>query len=293
MHQTNSFDRASYRIPRWHFEMLHDFARNAAIEAAIASSDVGGKIVVEIGTGAGLPALLFAKYGAKKVFTCEVNEQIANVARKIIQKNNFQDRIAVISKSSRQAIVDSDLPSAPDIIFTETLDCGVVGEGYETIARDVRQIAGPCTIVMPDRIQQFGFLCADETAFERNCVFNQCGFDFSMFNTFSEKSYFPVNQMVHDPIRISSLILLKRFDYMNPSTSDVVDHKILICRSGLCHGITSYFDAYFGKFLVTSRGLTSHWAAAFHPLREPMLVESGQYYNLRVDKTGLIELISI
>ncbi|MEX3968688.1 hypothetical protein AB4Y42_42260 [Paraburkholderia sp. EG286B] len=166
MIRTNFIDRVNHKIPKWHFEMLHDSARNAAIEAAIASSGVGGKIVVEIGTGAGLPALLFAKYGAKRVFTCEVNGEIADVTRKIIQKNNFHDRIIIISKSSRQAIIDCDLPSTPDIIFTETLDCGVIGEGYETIAED-GQIAGPGTVVMPDRIQQFGFLCTDEKAFEK------------------------------------------------------------------------------------------------------------------------------
>ncbi|MGX9574318.1 50S ribosomal protein L11 methyltransferase [Mesorhizobium sp. f-mel] len=284
---------ADSKVPRWHFTMMRDSARNAAIEGAIASCNVKGKIVVEIGTGAGLAAMLFARYGARRVFSCEMDERIADAARDIIRANELQDRITVISKSSRQAIRDGDLPSTPDIIFTETLDAGVVGEGYETIAEDIRQIAGPTTVVMPDRVQQFGFLCTDVQAFEKNSVFNQCGFDLSGFNLFAEQSYFPVSQAQHDPVYLSPTFVFRNYDYLNPSSLNPVKHHIIAHSSGLCHGMTSYFNAHFGKFLVTSRGRRSHWLAAFHPLQEAMPVESGRHYALRGDKTGLIRLVSI
>lgn len=273
--------------------MLRDVGRNGAIEAAIASCNVVGKIVVEIGTGAGLPAMLFAKYGAKKVFTCEMDERLANLARDLIRANNFQDCITVIAKSSRQALLDGDLPSAPDVIFTETLDCGVVGEGYESVAEDIRHIAGPDTVVMPERIEQFGFLCTDTQAFEKNSVFTQCGFDLSRLNVFAERSYFPVNQMLHEQVCLSPTVFFRKYNYLNPSVLDPVEHKIIAHTSGLCHGMSSYFDAHFGKFLVSSRNPNSHWPTAFHPLREPLAVESGQHYQLRGLKTGLIELVSI
>lgn len=271
--------------------MMRDSARNRAIEAAIASCNVGGKTIVEIGTGAGLPAMLFARYGARKVVSCEMDERIAGAAREIIRANELHDRITVIAKSSREAILDGDLPTAPDIIFTETLDAGVVGEGYEAIAEDIREIAGPNTIVLPDRVQQFGFLCTDVQAFEKNSVFDQCGFDLSGFNLFAERSYFSVSQ--HDPICLSPTVLFRNYDYMNPNALDPVEHRVIAHSSGLCHGMTSHFDAYFGKFLVTTRDGKSHWSTAFHPLREPTLVESGRHYHLRGDKTGLIELVPI
>ncbi|TIT21156.1 MAG: ribonucleotide-diphosphate reductase subunit beta [Mesorhizobium sp.] len=293
MNETNTVAHADAKVPRWHFTMMHDSARNAAIEAAIASSNVRGKTIVEIGTGAGLPAMLFARYGARKVFSCEMDERIAGAARQIIRANELQDRIAVIAKSSRQAILDGDLPSAPDIIFTETLDAGVVGEGYEMIAEDIRQIASSTTVIMPNWVQQFGFLCTDAKAFQRNSVFNQCGFDLSGFNLFSEHSYFPVSQMQHDPVPLSPTFVLRNYDYLNPNTLDRVEHHIITHNTGLCHGMTSYFDAHFGKFLVTSKGRSGHWLAAFHPLQEPIQVESGRHYVLKGDKTGLIDLVSL
>ncbi|MER9351572.1 ribonucleotide-diphosphate reductase subunit beta [Mesorhizobium sp. M0227] len=293
MNEINSLAHADSKVPRWHFTMMRDSARNAAIEAAIASCDVEGKTIVEIGTGAGLPAMLFARYGARMVFSCEMDERIADAAREIIWANELQDRIAVIAKSSRQAILDGDLPSAPDIIFTETLDAGVVGEGYEAIAEDIREIASPTTLVMPYRVQQFGFLCNDVKAFEKNSVFNQCGFDLSGFNLFAERSYFPVIQMLHDPVYLSPAVLFRSYDYLDSNSLDPVEHHIVAHNSGLCHGMTSYFDAHFGKFIVSSKDRRGHWLAAFHPLREPIPVESGRHYTLKGDKTGLIDLLPI
>lgn len=284
---------AGCEIPRWHFTMLRDSGRNAAIEAAIASCNVVGKTIVEIGTGAGLPAMLFAKYGARKVFTCEMDERLADVACAVIRENNLHERIVVVAKSSRQAILDGDLPSAPDVIFTETLDCGVVGEGYEFIAEDIRAIAGPDTVVMPARIQQFGFLCTDRQAFENNSVSTQCGFDLSGLNLLAKRSYFAVNKMLHDPECISATVLFRQYDYLDPNALDAVEHRVITHSSGPCHGMASYFEAFFGKFLVTSRDPKSHWAIAFHPLQEPMQVESGRHYCLRGTKTGLIELVSM
>ncbi|PDT34695.1 MULTISPECIES: 50S ribosomal protein L11 methyltransferase [Sinorhizobium] len=280
-------------IPSWHFTMLRDAGRNAAIEAAIASCNIVGKTVVEIGTGAGLPAMLFAKYGAKKVFSCEKDERLADVAREVIRSNNLQDRIAVIAKSSRQAILDGDLPSAPDVIFTETLDCGIVGEGYEAIAEDIRHLAGSNSVVMPERVHQFGVLCSDTQAFEKTSVSTQCGLDLSGLNSIGRRPYLAVNKMLHNPESISATVLFREYDYLDPNALDAVEHRIIAHSSGLCHGMTSYFNAYFGKFVVTSRDLKSHWATAFHPLQEPIPVESGRHYCLRGEKTGLIELVSI
>lgn len=291
MNENNSPAHADSKVPRWHFTMMRDSARNAAIEAAIASCDVAGKIIVEIGTGAGLAAMLFARYGAQRVFSCEMDGRIADAAREIIRANELHDHITVIAKSSRQAILDGDLPTAPDIIFTETLDSGVVGEGYERIAEDIRQIAGPTTIVMPDPVQQFGFLCTDVQAFEKNSVFDQCGFDLSGFNLFAERSYFAVSPVQHDPVCLSPTILFRKYDYLNPNALNPVEHRVIAHTSGLCHGMTSYFDAYFGKFLATSGGRRSHWLEAFHPLQKPLPVESGRHYILRGDKTGLIDLV--
>ena len=64
--------------------MVNDHARNRAIERSIAALGVRGKTVVEIGSGTGLIALLFAKHGAARVVGCEMNATLAAAAQKIV-----------------------------------------------------------------------------------------------------------------------------------------------------------------------------------------------------------------
>ena len=79
-------------FPVWHFAMVNDLPRNEAIERAVASLDLAGRTVVEIGTGTGLIALLFAKYGAARVVTCEMNANLAGVAQRIIAGTPYAAR---------------------------------------------------------------------------------------------------------------------------------------------------------------------------------------------------------
>ncbi len=293
MNELPSNPTESEKIPRWHFTMLRDAERNAAIESCIASLDVRDKIVVEIGSGAGLPAMLFAKYGAKHVFTCEMDERIADIARTVIKRNVLHDRISVIPKPSWKAIADQDLSVTPDIIFTETLDCGVVGEGFEPIACDIRAIASPDTIVLPGQVQQFGFLCYDLQASEKNSVFFQNGLDLSSLNGLAERNYISINQLLHDPKPLSSTFLVRNYSYLDPDCLLTVDRELVASDSGVCHGMTSYFHAHFGNFIVASSSPKSHWAMAFHPLREPKVLSAGHRYRLSVDKAGGVDLTPV
>ncbi|KHD28857.1 SAM-dependent methyltransferase [Xenorhabdus nematophila] len=70
----------------WHFSMLNDNVRTFALESAIKELDLNGKKVFEIGTGAGLTSMMFAKYGAKKILTCEINKQLYEQASVRLKK---------------------------------------------------------------------------------------------------------------------------------------------------------------------------------------------------------------
>src|SRR4029079_4411538 len=70
-------------VPGWHFAMMDHHKRNEAYEAAIRRA-VPGKRVLDIGTGAGLLALMAARAGAAKVTACEAVPIIGELAREII-----------------------------------------------------------------------------------------------------------------------------------------------------------------------------------------------------------------
>jgi len=84
---------SSREFPAWHFSMLNDADRNEKIVAAIRNMNVQGKTIFEIGTGAGLTAMIFAKHGAKKILTCESNAQLYHAAKQVFKKNGMDNKI--------------------------------------------------------------------------------------------------------------------------------------------------------------------------------------------------------
>ena len=74
-------------ISRWHIPMINDHERNKAYSKAIKLAVKENDYVLEIGTGSGLLSMMAIDAGAKKVITCEPNESISELAKKIITKN--------------------------------------------------------------------------------------------------------------------------------------------------------------------------------------------------------------
>src|SRR5271170_6846982 len=86
-------------VPQWHFPMMHDAPRNQAYDAALRRA-APGRRVLDIGTGAGLLAMMAARAGARHVTTCETVPQIAARARTVIDGNGLADRITLHAKRS-------------------------------------------------------------------------------------------------------------------------------------------------------------------------------------------------
>lgn len=272
-------------FPVWHFAMVNDGPRNIAIESSIAALDLKGKTVVEIGSGTGLIALLFARHGAERVITCEMNANLAAVATRIIDGTGYADRITIINDSSTSAIAKGLLPRAPDVIFTETLDCGVVGEGFDSIANDIQRLAGPETTIMPQAITQSATLIESAALANLNRAGMACGFDLRLLNTFSTRNYFPVHAELHGHANLSAPRTVRSYAYRNCTPEQAVD--VRITKSGTVHGVLSWFTADFGAASVSNQPSSgSHWHQAFHPLPDEMRVDAGEVLSVLLDNQG-------
>lgn len=272
-------------FPVWHFSMVNDGPRNIAIENSIAALDLKGKTVVEIGSGTGLIALLFARHGAERVITCEMNANLAAMATRIVATTQYAHRITIINESSTTAITRGMLPREPDVIFTETLDCGVVGEGFFPIATDIQRLAGPDTVIMPHTIAQTGMLIESATLCDLNRAGMACGFDLRLLNTFSTGNYFPVHAELHRHRALSAPDILRTYSYRDIQPPRTVTVKVQ--KTGTVHGLLSWFTADFGAASVSNQPSSgSHWHQAFHPLPEEMLVDEGEVLSVLVDDQG-------
>src|SRR5580765_20177 len=92
-------------------DMIADAVRMDAFVAALRGAVTPGCVVVDIGTGTGIFALLACSLGARRVYAIERNDTI-EVARTIAAANGLSDRIEF-----RQALSTAvTLPEPADVI---------------------------------------------------------------------------------------------------------------------------------------------------------------------------------
>lgn len=274
-------------FPSWHFPMMNDQARNKAIRDAIAAEDLVDKVVFEIGTGAGLTAIYFAKHGAKHVYTCEINKELHEIAKNSIKTNGLEHLITAIHASSKEFVNDN--PSIePDIIFTETIDCGVIGEGYFSICHDINSIAAPKTKILPSTIQQYGFLVESEELSDHNRVRNQEGIVLNGINKFSTKTYVPVRYKNHRARTLSDTRKIQQYSYSTKEERET-HFSLRGHANGIAHGIITYFHAHFGDHVVSNDIKdTGHWHQAFHPFKHPIAIRAGVEYKMTLNPDGSV-----
>src|SRR5690349_14652587 len=95
-------------------QMIADRIRTGAYAAALQKAVNPRAVVLVVGTGTGICALLACQYGARKVYAVEPSDAIA-VAREIASANGFSDRIEFIQRDSK----DITLPQKADVIVSD------------------------------------------------------------------------------------------------------------------------------------------------------------------------------
>ncbi len=164
----------------FHVPMLLDNARNAAYARAIRRMVYPGMRVLEIGTGGGLLAMLCAEAGAI-VTTCEAQPTIAAIARAIVDRNGFSDRVRVIAKRSDLLSVPEDMDAPAELVVHEIFGRRLFDEGVNAALRDARRrLLVEGAPALPARAD---IRCAlVRSVDERRRVLTAEGFDMSLFN---------------------------------------------------------------------------------------------------------------
>ena len=94
--------------------MADDGVRMSAYARAIERAVKPGSVVLDLGSGTGICALLAARAGARHVYAVDFNPAVW-VARDLAAENGFADRISVYESSS----LEIDLPEKVDVIVSD------------------------------------------------------------------------------------------------------------------------------------------------------------------------------
>jgi len=276
-------------IPAWHFPMLADTARNQAYEQAIAKAASGAERVLDIGTGSGLLSLFAARAGAKSITACEAHPMIAETAAEIVARNNLADRIRVIAKRSTELDAARDLGGMADLVVSEVLDAGLLGEGVLATLRDALQrLAKPGAKVIPayaDVHVQALEIPQQRTVQPLRSI---AGFDLSPFDRFRNRaghSTLRLEQVAHGAL--SAPATLTRVDFRTPpdwSTPDIRRVTLPITAPGKLQAFALWFTLWVDEETPVSTGpahlsnglpCMDHWGQAILWQAEDRAVTAG------------------
>lgn len=140
-------------VDRWHWKMLNDGLRNAgyrdALRSLVATRTVNSAL--DVGSGSGLLSLLCAEAGVPAVFAVEGCPVMSRICRETLKANAPLGRsVKLLVGHSSQLRVGRHLPAPVDLIVSELVDCGLLGERVlPTLRHSIRNHLSPSGVCVP------------------------------------------------------------------------------------------------------------------------------------------------
>jgi len=278
---------ASRHVPRWHFPMLNDEERNQAFATALSQQVRPGDHVLDIGSGSGLLAMLAIQAGAARVTSCEADPLLAAVARQVIQHNGFSDVITVIPVRSTDLEVGRDLAEPADLIVTEIVDCGLIGEGMLPTLRHAKQrLLKPGGRLVPQAARVAGAVLCCPSARRLNSVQGTLGLDLGAMNNLSTPGHFPLRLDTWPHTLLSEQVEIFRMDLVaEPLIDGSRVLRLPITESAIADGLVAWFELELAEGVTLNNAPAnagSHWMQAYLPFASPCPVIAGQQLVVEV-----------
>jgi tetratricopeptide (TPR) repeat protein len=277
----------SSMVPAWHIPMINDVARNEAYDAALKRAVNPGDLVLEIGTGSGIVAMMAARAGAGKVVTCEILPALAEAAVETVARNGFADKVTVINKKSTQLEIGTDMPGKADVFVSELVNTGMLAPNMlQVLAHARRNLVKPEAKIIPAAARVKGALLECPYLAAINPVGEISGFDLSHFDRFRSPAYAQID-LASDPHRLlSEPVDLLDFDFRIDMPNRGVRQLVIpVTEPGTLHGIAFWFDLYLDESVAyqsNAAARSNHWKQAAEFFKTPLAVRAGDEFFLEV-----------
>lgn len=267
-------------VPRWHFEMLNDEKRNEAFRRALTNAISPETIVLDIGSGTGLLAMMAARAGAKETVTCEMVPQLAELARDTVALNGLADRIITLDKKSTSLVIGYQMVHKANLLVTETVDCGLLGEGIvSSIAHAKANLLTENAQIVPCAATVYATVVESPRLRNLNCARTAAGFDVSLINRYATAHYIPVRLDAFEYAALTEPFPVFSFDFVNGAI--VPERKrieVQALRDGTAHCVIFWFNMQLDaeNSISNQPGSTTHWEQALQCLDNEVSVRAGE-----------------
>ncbi|MEJ1976380.1 MAG: tetratricopeptide repeat protein [Acetobacteraceae bacterium] len=277
----------SQSIHRWHLPMLGDAIRNDAFQAATVAAARPDDVVLDIGTGSGLLAMMAARAGARHVYACEMEPNLADLARLVIEANGFASRITVIPRQSTDMVLGRDMPERATLLVTETFDSLLIGEGaLESLNHAHEHLLTPDARVIPASGTVRGQIVSLPRLKALHPLKQLCGFDLSAFATHAlEKQFYPIAPEHEDWTPLAPAFDVIHFDFTRPvPTRRDWTVPVTVEQSGTLQALLLWFELHLDGTTHLSSGPGGglrHWNAVVFLFDAERDVAAGERLALR------------
>jgi type II protein arginine methyltransferase len=289
---------ASQLVPFWHVPMLNDDRRNRAFEAAIsrAVEDAGNSaLVLDIGAGSGLLAMMAARAGSTNVVSCEMVPVIASTAQEIVRLNGFETQIQVVGKASKKLTVGEELARPADILVSEILSSDLLAENViETFEDAHGRLLREDAIVIPRRASAVGCLVESAVLSQYAHVGEVCDFDVSLFNRLAPQRL-PIHGTMTSWKRLSADVELVTIDLTRKKyPAELQKLSVPVLADGTAIGIVQWLKIELAQDVVFDNHPDTYfdggWLQVLHTFSAPIQVRAGQTFDFWAghDRNSLI-----
>ena len=220
--------------------MISDKVRMGAFVQALREAVTPGAVVVDIGTGTGIFALLACRFGARRVYAIEPGDAI-QVAREIAVANGCADRIEFIQAMSTEVT----LPERADVIVSDLGDMlPWFRQHIPSIADARRRFLAAGGVLIPQRDAAWAAVVEVRDLYARRTgAWVDNGFDLDM----DAARRLIVNSWNHGRVAEENLLTApKRWATLDYAVVDDPDVRArvswTVTRPGTGHGLAAGFD---------------------------------------------------
>lgn len=264
-----------YTIPEYG-EMIADRVRLDAYARALRQAVRPGAVVVDIGAGTGIFALLACRFGARRVYAIEAGDALV-VARELAAANHCADRIEFIAGFSTEVT----LPERADVIVSDLRGILPLYEQSVKSLADARaRFLAPGGVMIPRSDTLWAAVVEDVPSYSRvTAAWSEISYGLDL----SAARHVTTNMLGKTRVKPEQLLVepqcWARIDYTGvtePNVSAQVGWSVM--RAGTGHGLCVWFDTELAEGVSFSSGPGAAeviYGQMFFPWPEPIALAAG------------------